>query len=465
MTYDEWLKSQGYSLSSRLSEGERISSWYDADGERIDPYSNTTLKSKFYAAGNNDGLSSSGVPLYSLSNNRAGQGDAYDAYADEDFISQQLGNLGYQQAGNFTNPDTMNWFNQKYGTNFGNQFDYWKYLYGGGEQIQDDAYGTLFKTPGGSPTSQYANNPLSYDPPETGLMKWMPYIIAGLGTAGIASGLGAGAGATSGSLGAAEAAAAGTEGFLGLGGAGGSGLAGGVAGYGSGTLGGGMGFFDDVLGGLASDEGFLPGSFDLGESLYGGTAAEGLDMAAAESWLRNLVGGGVSGIGNSLTSGLKSLFGGGNTGGSGGLLDFLGGGLGSAINTAPILAAINYARNQSPFDTSRLESLYSNFNPESQAFQYDTNTGLGREELTSGLSRRGISGSSFGDQSLTNYNTFRDLGRSSLINQGIGTQAGIAGQILNSDVASRQMKNDLYGRALLALSGGLAPRTSGALFA
>ena len=225
-----------------------------------------------------------------------------------------------------------------------------------------------------------------------------------------------------------------------------------------------MGFFDDILGEFASDQGFLPGSFDLGESLYGGTATQGLDMAAAESWLRNLVGGGVSGVGNNLiSSGLRSLFGGSTGAGGGGLLNFLGGGLGSAINTAPILAAINYARNQSPFDTSRLESLYSGFDPQASAFQYDTNTGLGREELTSGLARRGISGSSFGDQSLTNYNTFRDLGRQSLINQGVGQQAGIAGQILSSDVASRQMKNDLYGRALLALSGGLSPRTSGAL--
>ena len=230
----------------------------------------------------------------------------------------------------------------------------------------------------------------------------------------------------------------------------------------SGGLGGGMGFFDDILG-LASDQGFLPGSFDLGESLYGGTAAQGLDFASAESWLRNLVGGGLPSLGNSL----MNLLGGGSGTGSNNLLGGLFGGTGGGFNPAAIaaaLAAINYAKNTDPFDTSRLESLYGQFNPSANAFQYDTNTGLGREELTSGLARRGISGSSFGDQSLTNYNTFRDLGRQSLLNQGIGTQADIASKILSSDVASRQMKNDLYGRALLALSGGLSPTNTSAFF-
>ena len=384
--------------------------------------------------------------------------------SEDDFIGdwqagldEWLGSQGYTRASNFTNGQgTFDYFNQNYGTNLGSQGDYWNYLYGGGgDTLYDSPYGSLYKTPTGTPTSQYSNTPLDYSPASWDDNAWIiPLAIASYGA--LSGGLaGAGTGAGTGA-----AASAGTEGFLGLGGAGGSGLAGGVAGYGS-TLGGGMGFFDDILGDLPSGyfDDFVPGTFDGPGSAVVGDIAGILPSAGIPSGFN------LSSIGNVLTSGLKSLFGGGNTGGSGGLLNFLGGGLGSAINTAPILAAINYARNQSPFDTSRLESLYSNFNPESQAFQYDTNTGLGREELTSGLARRGISGSSFGDQSLNNYNTFRDLGRSSLINQGIETQAGIAGQILNSDVASRQMKNDLYGRALLALSGGLAPRTSGALSA
>jgi hypothetical protein len=311
--------------------------------------------------------------------------------------------------------------------------------------VNDPVHGQLYKLPEGSTYGNWANAPLSYEKSD-----WFDTVIPGIIGAVGAAGLG-------GYL-------PGTESVFG--GASGAGVFGGdiagtaAAGEGlSGGLGGGMGFFDDILG-LASDEGFLPGSFELGESLYGGTAAQGLDLAASEAWLRNLVGGNI-GLGDSLS---KLLFGSNQNG----LLGTLGGQngiLGSAVSSAPILAAINYARNQNPFDTSRLESLYSKFSPEAQAFQYDTNTGLGREQLASNLSRRGVSGSSFGDQSLTNYNTFRDLGRSSLINQGIGTQAGIAGQILGADVSERQMKNDLYGRALLALSGGLSPRISGGLFA
>lgn len=151
----------------------------------------------------------------------------------------------------------------------------------------------------------------------------------------------------------------------------------------------------------------------------------------------------------------------GNRGGGGGIFGsgILGGNgiFETAAATAPAMAAINYARNLRPYDTSRLTGLFNQYSPEAQASQFDVNTGLGRTALTDSLARRGVSGSSFGDQSLTNFNTARDLGRAQLINQGVGTQAGIAGQILASNVASQQQKNELYGRALLALSGGLSP--------
>jgi hypothetical protein len=126
------------------------------------------------------------------------------------------------------------------------------------------------------------------------------------------------------------------------------------------------------------------------------------------------------------------------------------------VSTAPALAAIAYARNQNPYDTSRLTSLFGEYNPEAQANIYDVNTGLGRTSLTDSLARRGVSGSIFGDQSLTNFDTARGLERGSLINQGVGTSAGIAGQILNADAVGTDQRNKLYGRALLALSGGLA---------
>lgn len=225
--------------------------------------------------------------------------------------------------------------------------------------------------------------------------------------------------------------------------------------------------------------------------------------SSSTSWLDSLLNG--SGT-NPTSSILKALLGSNGTGGSKGLLDgALGsnGILGSLLGAAPGIAALSYAANQTPADTTQLHGLlgtaqgaaagssfnptqlqasYDAFNPQAQTSQYDIQTGLGNAKLNSSLAQRGLSGSSFGDQSLTNFSTSRDLGRQTLINQGItsqagiaqniaqdtlaqgslansqlGTQAGIAKSILDANVASTKNKNDLYGRALLALSGGLSP--------
>ncbi len=69
-------------------------------------------------------------------------------------------------------------------------------------------------------------------------------------------------------------------------------------------------------------------------------------------------------------------------------------------------------------------------------------------------------GSSFGNFDLASYNTLRDVGRQNLVNESSRTQAGIADRILAAQIAERELKNRLYGSSLLALSGGLAPRTN-----
>ena len=139
-----------------------------------------------------------------------------------------------------------------------------------------------------------------------------------------------------------------------------------------------------------------------------------------------------------------------NLGGNGGI--FGGGSIfDTALATAPILAAINYAKNQGPFDTSRLTSTYDQFQPSALAFEYDQNTARGREALTSSLTNRGVMGSSFGNMDMTNFNTTRDLGRQSLLNQGFAARGDIAAKILDAQVKERALKNDLYGRSLLAL--------------
>lgn len=197
-----------------------------------------------------------------------------------------------------------------------------------------------------------------------------------------------------------------------------------------------------------------------------------------------------SGLWDTLTRGAKSLFGsgaastagslfgtGGNTGGlfgslfgtggnTGGLFSSLfgNGGMGSffdkAAASAPVLAAIQYARNQSPLDTGKLEGLYGSFDPNALAFGYDQNTVAGRESLTSGLTSRGVMGSSFGNNDITNFNTTRDLGRSALVNQGMGQRADIAKAIMDANFKSQQLKNNLYGSSLLALGNVFGGRSS-----
>jgi hypothetical protein len=136
----------------------------------------------------------------------------------------------------------------------------------------------------------------------------------------------------------------------------------------------------------------------------------------------------------------------------------------TAAALAPIIAAIAYAKNQGPFDTSRLTSTYDQFQPDALAYEFDQNTNAGRNALTSSLTNRGVMGSSFGNMDLTNFQTTRDLGRRSLVNQGLAVRGGLANNILEAQVKERQLKNQLYGTSLLALGnvfGGRNQPTAG----
>lgn len=83
-------------------------------------------------------------------------------------------------------PDTVNWFNQNKGTNFGGVNDYLNYIYGGGEQVGD--YWVL---PEGQSYDQYANTPLRYEaPPSFGDRFVLPALlgVAGAGLTGMLPG-------------------------------------------------------------------------------------------------------------------------------------------------------------------------------------------------------------------------------------------------------------------------------------
>lgn len=138
-----------------------------------------------------------------------------------------------------------------------------------------------------------------------------------------------------------------------------------------------------------------------------------------------------------------------------------GGGFGSSLmSSLPIMAAIDYAKSQGPFDTSRLEGLFDQYKPGAAAFSYDQNTQAGRRALEGSLASRGVLGSSFGNMDMTNFDTTRELGRNALVNQSAGVAGGLASNILDAQVKSRALKNDLYGRSLLALGNVFGGRQS-----
>lgn len=254
-----------------------------------------------------------------------------------------------------------------------------------------------------------------------------------------------------GGIGAATGAGAASGGLAGLGAGavGSAGLAGAVEG-----AGGGLGEEAMLDWGAENMFGFEEAIPDFGaENMFG------FEETIPDFGAENMFGfeGGDSGFFGNLgldgaASGLGKL-GGGLLGGLGGLFGGIKGMLPSgstAAAMAPILAAIAYAKNQGPFDTSRLTSTYDQFDPAALAYEYDQNTARGRSDLTSSLSNRGVMGSSFANNDLTNFGTSRDLGRRSLINQGLVARGGLAGNILDAEVKERALKNDLYGKALLA---------------
>ena len=108
------------------------------------------------------------------------------ALADAGYLS--TGNSEYGLGSQWTRatPETLGWFNQNYGTNFTDPMSYMNYLYGpGGQLINDPNHGQLYRPPEGRGINDYVNRPLSYDPPDSGMFKWAPAIIAGIAGAGL----------------------------------------------------------------------------------------------------------------------------------------------------------------------------------------------------------------------------------------------------------------------------------------
>lgn len=226
----------------------------------------------------------------------------------------------------------------------------------------------------------------------------------------------------------------------------------------------------------------LPGVSEWASNL-GGLTEGGIDWGAIDAALAeqgvvagtgpDVLGGGFF---DDLITNSKNLYSGGKDivgtiknvlGIGGGTQGGLFGGIGDAISLgsrlAPGMFALNYARNQNPLDTTRLDSLYGEVNDISPALldQYDLETGAGRNRLNTSLTNRGVLGSSFGNMDMTNYSTQRDIGRGLLEGRtamdSIGLRRNIASDVLNAQVQQRAIQNALYGRAFDIMGRAVSP--------
>ena len=134
--------------------------------------------------------------------------------------------------------------------------------------------------------------------------------------------------------------------------------------------------------------------------------------------------------------------------------------LGLGAKTIPSLLAYNYFQNLPKPDTGQYQTLINKAGDMSGPLgQYDLNTATGRGTLNSSLSQRGVSGSSFGDQALTNYDTTRDIGRGSLGFSGIGTAGQLLNGMNNTIVGNNKNSTDFLGRMLGGIGNGVSPTT------
>lgn len=142
---------------------------------------------------------------------------------------------------------------------------------------------------------------------------------------------------------------------------------------------------------------------------------------------------------------------GGKTAGRGILDTILGDPLQAAFNSAPFLLALNESNKQSGDLNGVLNSINGEAYTKSVLNPYDMETGTGRYAMQNDQALRGVSGSSFGDQSLNNYDYTRSLGRSDMATKAQLAAAGLQGSLINTRNTN---KNLLLGAGLSA-SGSL----------
>lgn len=200
------------------------------------------------------------------------------------------------------------------------------------------------------------------------------------------------------------------------------------------------------------------GAFDMGGS-QGVFDSSGNPLYHSPTTLSSL----LSQYGSQGLSGLKGLLSGGSAGAGstsgsqgGGILDSLmRNPLEAAFDSAPFLLAMNEANRQSGDLNGVIDKINGQGYTQAVLNPYDMDTGMGKTNLLQDLSMRGVSGSSFGNQQLGNYDYMRALGRGDLASKAQMSSAGLEGSLINQRNTNRNL---LLGAGLNASAKLFSPQ-------
>lgn len=184
-----------------------------------------------------------------------------------------------------------------------------------------------------------------------------------------------------------------------------------------------------------------PGTQSPSSSLLDSILKYGKQGKSVADLLKGLVAGGVGRGGGP----------GGGTVGGGVLGSAASDPLGAAFSATPFLLALNEANSQGKDLNGVLNQINGEAYTKSVLNPYDKDTGMGRYNLQNDLGLRGVSGSSFGQQSLDNYDYTRALGRSDMATKAQVATAGLQGSLINQ----RNTNRNLILGAGLSASGKL----------
>ena len=194
---------------------------------------------------------------------------------------------------------------------------------------------------------------------------------------------------------------------------------------------------------------FDPTTVDLG---FGGVDFPGYGGVTPDMVMQP-AGGGLWGTlskyGSQAANGLRSLFGGNASGGGTSPVGFDFGQ--AAFNSTPFLLALAESDRQSDDIDDVLRKINGPAYTNAVVNPYDLETGTGRTALMEDQQARGVRGSSFGQQSLNNYDYMRGLGRGDLVSR--ATMAPINMEL--NAINQRNLSRNLLLGAGLNASGRL----------